>query len=398
MSFADRYIQRNLIYPEFIKESIDFSLGLIVVVPVYNEPDLVQMLDSLASCERPNQETEVLLVINQSENSDEALIIQNQKTVKEVEQWKIAHPEVFFQVHILLPPPFRKKHAGAGLARKVGMDEAIRRFACIENENGILISLDADTLVAPNYLLEIETYFNQNHKSVGVCIDFKHRIDEINDATHRDGMLLYEKYLHYYKNALDFTGYPHAIHTVGSAFAVKADAYVKQGGMNRRQAGEDFYFLHKLSQLDKLGELSTTRVFPSARLSDRVPFGTGPVLQKWMEGDQSLTETYRFEAFHNLKDFFHIRSQLYELDMESCKTILNSLSPALTQFLKEDNFIQALEEIKLNSSRIESFEKRFYQYFNAFKILKFLNFAHPILYPFQNLHEAEAELKIATAK
>ncbi len=33
---------------------------------------------------------------------------------------------------------------------------------------------------------------------------------------------------------------------VGSALAVKALQYVKAGGMNRKQAGEDFYFVQKL--------------------------------------------------------------------------------------------------------------------------------------------------------
>jgi hypothetical protein len=40
--------------------------------------------------------------------------------------------------------------------------------------------------------------------------------------------------------------FSYAYHTVGSAMAVKAYQYVKVGGMNRRQAGEDFYFIQKL--------------------------------------------------------------------------------------------------------------------------------------------------------
>lgn len=45
--------------------------------------------------------------------------------------------------------------------------------------------------------------------------------------------------------------------------------------MNQRKAGEDFYFLHKFSILDQLGEINVEIVLPLARSSDRVPFGTG---------------------------------------------------------------------------------------------------------------------------
>ena len=64
--------------------------------------------------------------------------------------------------------------------------------------------------------------------------------------------------------------------TIGSAFAVTANAYIKRGGMTRSQAGEDFYFLQTLAQIGTVGEITTTKVYPSARLSDRIPFGTGP--------------------------------------------------------------------------------------------------------------------------
>ncbi len=393
MAFAERYIQRNIIYPEFIPEAVDYGLGLIVVVPVYNEPEVTRMLDSLADCECPGQPVEVFLVVNQSEDSKKEVEIQNRETIRLVESWKQNKPDTFFDLYILTPPLFPKKHAGAGLARKTGMDEAIRRFSVIENKDGIIISLDADTLVDPAYFVAIENHFQKKQKQVGACIRFKHRINELEDELHKQGMILYEKYLHYYKNALSYTGYPHAIHTVGSAFAVKANAYVKQGGMNRRQAGEDFYFLHKLSQLGEIGEIDTTCVFPSARISDRVPFGTGPVLQKWMNGDKSLQETYSFKAFQDLKQLFDLLSQLYESTEEHSGLNEVNLSESLNQFLLEDGFSDALKEIKANSSKFDSFKKRFFQYFNAFKVLKYMNFSHPSYYAFQDVHEAGLDLK-----
>ena len=188
------------------------------------------------------------------------------------------------------------------------MDEAVFRFNTLGNPKGLIVSLDADTLVAENYFIEIEKHFSKNPENVGATISFQHQTEGLN-SKHLEGIQLYEKYLQYYKNAIEFTGYPHSMFTVGSAFVVTAEAYVKRGGMNRRQAGEDFYFLQNLAHLGPIGEISTTTVFPSARLSDRVPFGTGPILQKWMGGAEDLTQTYNFQAFADLKEFFSIKRQ-----------------------------------------------------------------------------------------
>jgi hypothetical protein len=348
----------------------------------------------LSACIPPDGDVEVLVVVNRSETSHPEIEIQNNITIEEVGAWKKQHPDVFFQLHILNPRPFRKKHAGAGLARKTGMDEAACRFATIENEGGVIISLDADTLVDKNYFIEIEKHFFINKKHVGATLKFHHRMDEILDAHRKEGMKLYEIYLHYYKNAIAFTGFPNAIYTIGSAFAVRAGAYVKQGGMNRRQAGEDFYFLHKLAQLGKIGEIDSTCVYPSARVSNRVPFGTGAAIQKWMQGDESLRLTYNFSAFQELKQLFDRLPAIYTSSESDLHILLVQLPVAMFSFLKEEEFETALCEIRNNASRFDSFQKRFFLWFNAFKILKFLNFVHPAYYPFQDLEEADRQLKL----
>ncbi|MGQ8335893.1 glycosyltransferase [Sunxiuqinia sp. A32] len=393
MSFANRYIERNLAYPEFVKEVPAENLGLVVVIPVYDEPELIKTLDSLAFCDSPQCDVEVLLVVNSGEKASDRVLKQNQETVIQVEDWISKKPKLFFKTFIIQPSPFIKKHAGAGMARKVGMDEAVRRFARNDRSNGVIVSLDADTLVASNYFIELEKHFLSSPKQVGACIAFKHRIDELTNERQKEGMHLYERYLHYYRNSLAFAGYPHAIYTIGSAFAVRVDAYTRQGGMNRKQAGEDFYFLHKLSQLGTIGEIISTCVYPSARISSRVPFGTGPVLQKWMDGDDSLLYTYRFDCFVDLKRLFDLAAKLFESSLDECQDLQNALDNPIREFLLEDNFISALQEIKKNSSQAKTFQKRFFHYFNAFKILKYINYAHSKFYSKQLLDEAELALK-----
>ena len=259
------------------------------------------------------------------------------------------------------------------------MDEAIRRFNFLNEPNGIIVSLDADTLVEENYLVEIESFFKQNPDHVGATITFSHQIEGL-EKKHLEGVQFYEKYMDYYKNALDFAGYPWPMFTVGSAFAVKAEAYVKRGGMNRRQAGEDFYFLQNLVQIGPVGEITGTTVHPSARLSDRVPFGTGPVLQKWMKGEENLSKTYNFQAFNDLKQLFDFKNLLFKISEKEYEELLKKLPASVGIFLKEDNFWFEISDLNKNCSTLPAFQKRFFQKFNAFKILKYLNFSHEKCY------------------
>lgn len=393
MSFASRYIENRVLSPVLIGDSPSAGLGMIVMIPAYKEPEVLKTIRSLADCQPPRCVVEVIVVVNEPENCPQEISIQNDRTLLLLEDWKKRHPEIFFTLYPLRVQPFPKKHAGVGLARKTGMDEAIRRFSLLERPEGIIVSLDADTLVAGNYLTEIEKFFYSELKPVGATIRFAHRINDLQDEQHRQGIILYETYLHYYKQALAFSGYPHAIYTIGSAFAIRADAYVKQSGMNQRQAGEDFYFLHKLTQLGPVIELNTTCVYPSARVSDRVPFGTGAALQKWIKGDERLKYTYCFRSFVDLKIFFQQLPLFYSQDWDYSGDW--GIALPLLHFLKEVHFTDALNEIKRNSSSLSTFKKRFFQYFNAFRILKFQNFTHPDFYDYQDLSEAVSELKEA---
>ncbi|MDX9908548.1 MAG: hypothetical protein RBS23_03730, partial [Mariniphaga sp.] len=172
----------------------------------------------------------------------------------------------------------------------------------------------------------------------------------------------------------------HPMFTVGSAFAVTAEAYVKRGGMNRRKAGEDFYFLQNLVHVGAVGEISSTAVHPSARLSDRVPFGTGPVLKKWMSGEEDLTKTYNFQAFADLKSFFDTKDELFKIPENEYRKYLKQIPEPVREFLIEDNFWIEINDLNINCARLATFQKRFFQKFNAFKILKFLNFSHDLFY------------------
>lgn len=394
--FATEYLLKNN-RTALIDTAPDPEVSIIVVIPCFREPDILATLESLANCILPKYHTEVIIVVNHPENATPQTKDFNQHTKLKIDNWIKNNPKRECCFYVIGPVELRKKWAGAGLARKTGMDEAVLRFNKAGKKSGIIVSLDADTLVEKNYFTEIEKHFFNNPKQVGATISFEHQKSSL-EKKHLEGIILNEQYLHYYRDALKFTGYPNPIITIGSAFAVTAEAYVKRGGMNRRQAGEDFYFLQNLAQIGTIGEITTTCVYPSARLSDRVPFGTGPVLQKWIDGDEDLSKTYNFDAFIDLKLLFNNRESFFRIEKERFKSIFNVLPKPVQDFLLVDNFIQEIDDLSKNCSNLKPFSGRFFQKFNALKILKFLNFAHERYYSMADIHEQIEKLKEKTNK
>lgn len=388
--FADRYIEKNIVYPEFIDAVVLPSVSMIIMIPCLNEPEIYRTLESLWSCVPIRSFCEVIVVVNESENSSQAVKCFNQETYLKLFERKKENDRPALILHPIYARSVNAKHAGAGMARKIGMDEAVRRFNDINKPNGVIISTDADCLFSPNYLQRIESVFSENKSCFAATLNFKHRVDEMADPKQKLGIQLYEDYLHYYKRALDFAGFPDSIYTIGSAFAVRAEAYVKQGGMNRRQAGEDFYFLNKLTKLGEIIEIDDAFVYPSARVSDRVPFGTGAAMTKWMNEDGDLTVTYNFAAFLDLKVLFNQVDSLFRNNAD--EIFMASLPASVQEYLQTLEFSRKLAEINRNSSSLPSFRKRFFQYFDGFLILRFLNLAHQKYYPHQNLSEAIKQL------
>src|SRR5262245_19055885 len=107
-------------------------LSLIVVIPCYNEPDLLSTLESLWACRRPTVTAEIIVVINGSDESNKEVIGENRRTCREMLEWAEHHIDAQLTFHLLYYPKLPRKEAGVGLARKLGMDLAQLRFSQIE--------------------------------------------------------------------------------------------------------------------------------------------------------------------------------------------------------------------------------------------------------------------------
>jgi hypothetical protein len=389
MGFANQYLEKHKEIKFQIKAGPPEDLRYIVVIPCYYEKSLIDSLESLYNCIRPAGSVEILIVINSSAKDGNAVKEQNLKTYKEAGEWIKVHPDKKLNFHIIYLPDLSPNYAGAGYARKIGMDEAVRRFNIIRNPSGIIISFDADSICDNNYLVEIENYYNAYPYANGCSIYFEHPLsgDDF-PYTVYNAITLYELHLRYYIQSLRYISFPYAYHTVGSCFTVKVLTYVKQGGMNKRKAGEDFYFLHKIIPLGNYTDLNSTRVIPSPRPSHRAPFGTGAAINKLLITGQQEFMTYNPGCFEDLKEFFNLIPSLFKKNPGYIKDKTSKLPHSIKEFLAKNNAVFKINEINNNCKSADTFTQRLFNWFNAFKVLKFLNFCTEYYYPQQSILSA----------
>jgi hypothetical protein len=333
----------------------------VVVIPAYKEEDILPTLHALTECELTDCVTEVCIIINEPDDASPSVTATNARCYEACLNWsKQANTKklIFHATYKRFP---KKKH-GVGLARKVGMDEAVRRFNEIGNLDGVIVGLDADSSCSTNYLSEIECHFKNNPGS-GASIYYEHPF-----TTSDTAIIQYELHLRYFVHAQRFAGFP-TYQTVGSSMAVSVDAYVKQGGMNTRKAGEDFYFLTRIMKLNRFSEIKGATVYPSSRVSDRVPFGTGRAMSQWK--DRKLTEyqTYNIASFIALKSLVPLVQQHLVFDDLLEKT------PSVLQAFLNENFHKDYERLRAETSTKEAFIKGFNATFDHFMIMKYVHYA-----------------------
>ncbi len=367
------YLKKYGFQPKSINTIPQSNLGLIIVIPCFNEPDILTTLHSLNNCKTPNMGVEILIIINAGIHHESFIKVQNKNTSTAIQEWK-TNTNLNFDFHVIEANDLPKKHAGVGLARKIGMDEAVSRFDQIGHD-GIIACFDADSTCESNYLTALETHFLTHPKTPGCAIPYAHPVDGDHfDEKIYAGIIYYELFLRYYNQGLHFCELPFAYHTVGSSMAIKSSAYQKQGGMNKRKAGEDFYFLHKIISLGYFTELNSALVIPSPRTSDRVPFGTGKAINDWINTDEETYLTYDFRIWEILKNFVSIIPLLQEKDLKDLDFYKNETSQVMIRFLEEQSFASDLNEIRKNATHPKSFQKRFFVWFNAFRVLKLVHF------------------------
>jgi len=381
MSFANHYFTRYKALPPFFEDKPDDAVEIIVIIPCLDDDFIFQTLASLDETHKVSAKIEVIVNVNSGVQTPPEIIERNKFIFKELNhKVQVKFYKNFRLLPILTEGTIRKK-TGVGFARKVAMDEAVRRFASITKPDGLIVSLDADSLVSQDYFQEITEAMN-HVKANCFTFQFRHHYDtSVYSENEINACRMYEIYLRYYRLGLKMFDFPFAIHTIGSCFAIRAETYIKLGGMPPRQGGEDFYFLQKAVKMHPVYEVKQAIVFPSPRISDRVPFGTGPSVRTIVK--KGKYEVYNFELFGWLNDFYRLIPAMEHVDVQK------RAPQVIMDFIGVDRFETILAECRNYSSSPGSFTKRMLNHFDSFFIVKFLNsFNHSEVYPPIDVWEA----------
>ena len=261
------------------------------------------------------------------------------------------------------------KGGGVGLARKIGLDLALHRLD-FSGCSPLLVCLDADTLVEPAYLSALARHF-RTASAGGAAIPFRHQPGRTPEE--QRAIVCYELYLRYYVLGLKVAGSPYAFHTVGSAMACTADAYVRAGGMNSRTAGEDFYFLQQISRTSGVARAEGTIVHPSPRPSHRVPFGTGRTVFRRLAGDADAITFYRPECFRILGNWLELAGK--SLGTGACEILQETegISVPLARYLKDARFPEIWSGLCRNHRTPERLLNAFHDWFDGLRTMKLIH-------------------------
>lgn len=277
-----------------------------------------------------------------------------------------------------------EKEGGVGMARKIGMDKALGILARSGYGHPALIfSLDADTLVRPDYLSAVRSRYTSKKMHTGV-IAYAHQLPS--EKADRSAILSYEIFLRYWVLGLQYAGSPYAYHSIGSTIVTTTDDYLSVRGMNRREAGEDFYFLNKLAKIGSVMRINETVVYPSGRISSRVPFGTGAAVGKIVSGESEERNLYDPRIFFILKEWLTLIRQSFGRSATEILNRAGQIDAGLALFLSNRGFLSVWPKICANVRDEKTYIKNIQHWFDGFETLKLVNELTRTAYPCVERH------------
>jgi len=367
----------------------DISFKHAVVIPAYKESS--GFIERFVNSKLAEQESLMILVVNQPESETSNLAqarLFDSVLAFGTRVWQSGELSLVNikgkSACLLLVDRFNRpipEKQGVGLARKIGVDLALAMVHKNILASSWIHSSDADAHLPHDYF---SATAKVNNAAVAACFNFTHVSD--NQAIHKANQE-YERALRYFVAGLDYAESGYAFFTIGSILVFDATAYAKVRGFPKRSAGEDFYLLNKLAKLGRIDFLPDTEVTLDARVSDRVPFGTGPAVGKILTLNQQGLEYHYYHplTFHLLKECLRAFQSLWQY-REQLENWLALQSDELSMVLTELD-INAFVTKHHASSQVQ-FNKQLNVWFDAFKTLKFIHAARDNFYPDLPLEQA----------
>lgn len=282
---------------------------------------------------------------------------------------------------------------GVGLARKIGADTVASLIQNKIIELPWICSTDADATLPDNYYQALKM---ASPKSAAV-FPFKHEREEtpVGMAT-----IIYEMALLYYVLGIRYTGFPYDWPTIGSTLTIHYECYCQIRGFPKRSGGEDFYLLNKASKISPIQYIKSSPIIIQSRISDRVPFGTGPAVGKLISGEeQTLTTLWQSFSYYDPRLFSllailnqGIQQCGLELKPVSLIDLPNQNQNITATLLKEletrGQFIERSKRIIQQYKTTDKVLRQLYQEFDAFQLLKMIHWLRDGSFPNISLKNA----------
>lgn len=366
-TYIKKFSYNNLPFNEHTTKSEKYPY--FIVIPVYNEINYIG--NTLQSINHQNQDlldkTLIILVINNSDTSTHKITTSNYNTHQKIKEKKYNFEYIILDYYSS-GNAISEKFCGVGLARKIGLDFALH----YAYENSLLFCLDADTLISKNYLKIITQYYIKNNFLVAT-INFQHQLSS--DPIINKGIQIYESALKDISSKIRSCNSPYGYVSMGSAIVCNAVAYVAVGGMSKKKAAEDFYFLQSLAKYTKIHHIQEILVFPSSRNEERVHLGTGYRMKEYYLNNSFKNLFFTDESYHVIKKIIYLFENNYNQSYEYINKELNKhFSNKVCNFIYEHNIENVWEKINSNAKTKDQFITFFHQWFDALKIIKLLKY------------------------
>lgn len=363
-------------------ESLIRPIDIAIVIPASNEyPTIFETFKSLYSSYKKINQTVgckigVIVVVNNKQSSLNSVKENNQILIDNLKHTCLENFEL--TVLDLTKDKFcLPEKQGVGFVRKFGMD-----FALLCNST-VIACMDADTLVSENYISALVDFFedckiSQKKIPIGGVCNFFHQKNT--DTVNQSIIEQYELYIKKHSENLKTTGTPYWLWALGPTIVCSNYAYCCCGGMNKRLAGEDFYFLQSLIKLHIQQSNSCSvfpvldcTVYPQSRYSDRVLFGTGKKIKDVREG-VDVIEFYDDSVYEEIRLFINFIVDC-KGDVASSIDLLKSNLPRTYAFLESENFFSTWEKIyRQNQVSDKRVITAFHSWFDGLKILRLIHF------------------------
>ena len=339
------------------------SFSQAIVIPAFDETS--DFVENLRVVEHPS--VLAIVVVNRPDNASMNATRNSFALLSNLKKMRLRNLLIIDKVE----KPLEAKK-GVGLARKIGTDVALKLIQLEKISSPWIRQTDADASIEKNY------YQTSMPKSGAIVYAHRH-ISK--DPLISKAIALYDGHMSYYVNSLKAANSNYAYPTLGSTFAIHAETYAQVRGYPKRNAGEDFHLLNKIAKTSCVKYSTETTISLKARLSNRVPIGTGPSIKKILDIIEKDPSGQSYLSYNPL---------LFKFLARALKEIC-SFARAPCQFdeiigskLDELGFQKIASTLHSHYRSSDQRHEKLDQWFDALKTLRFLHKAESH-YPKQSL-------------